>query len=258
MPASRPPGQRRALWGRGEPPRSAGRGTGKTDPSRREGLGLHPTSSDLTSPRLSCPVKPVLNRLALRAWRLPATPHNELPSRYPGLGRRPAGSPPVQAHDRKKPSYCCRKGGPFQGPRVGACLTLGNELSEETHVLTKQETSLGRGDQAESSSWERETETAHPTPSLYEAPSLAIQKGPRLASSFCLLLLPLQAEEVWKSVPRVMHPLGFGIGCFQTSCPQRRKTICSLGLFESTEMGGTRDISPQAIKGEAKADFSVF
>ena len=32
---------------------------------------------------------------------------------------------------------CCRKGDPFQGPKLGSCLTLGNELSEETHVLTK-------------------------------------------------------------------------------------------------------------------------
>ena len=29
---------------------------------------------------------------------------------------------------------CCRKGDPFQGPKLGCCLTLGNELSEETHV----------------------------------------------------------------------------------------------------------------------------
>ena len=29
---------------------------------------------------------------------------------------------------------------PFQGLRVDSCRTLGNELSEETHVLTKQET----------------------------------------------------------------------------------------------------------------------
>ena len=28
---------------------------------------------------------------------------------------------------------------------MGSCLTLGNELSEETHVLTKQEILLGRG-----------------------------------------------------------------------------------------------------------------
>ena len=39
---------------------------------------------------------------------------------------------------------CCRKGDPFQGPKLG-CLTLGNELSEETHVLTKQEILLGKG-----------------------------------------------------------------------------------------------------------------
>ena len=38
----------------------------------------------------------------------------------------------------------------FQGPRVGSCLTLGNELSKETHVLTKQKTLLERGIGAES------------------------------------------------------------------------------------------------------------
>ncbi|XP_067562709.1 uncharacterized protein [Pseudorca crassidens] len=44
-----------------------------------------------------------------------------------------------------------RKGDAFQGPRVGSCLTLGNELSEETHVLIKQETLLGRSAWEESS-----------------------------------------------------------------------------------------------------------
>ena len=43
-----------------------------------------------------------------------------------------------------------RKGDPFQGPRVGSCITLGSELSEETHELTKQELLLGKGAQAES------------------------------------------------------------------------------------------------------------
>ena len=33
---------------------------------------------------------------------------------------------------------CCRKGDTFQGLRVGSCPTLKNELSEETHVLTKK------------------------------------------------------------------------------------------------------------------------
>ena len=46
---------------------------------------------------------------------------------------------------------CCRKGDPFQGPKLGSCLTLRNELSEETHVLTKQEILLGKGPQVESS-----------------------------------------------------------------------------------------------------------
>ena len=35
---------------------------------------------------------------------------------------------------------CCRKGDPFQGLRVGSSLTLRNELSEETSMLTKQQT----------------------------------------------------------------------------------------------------------------------
>ena len=38
-----------------------------------------------------------------------------------------------------------QKGHPFQGLKVDSCLTLGNELSKETHVLTKQETLLGKG-----------------------------------------------------------------------------------------------------------------
>ena len=35
--------------------------------------------------------------------------------------------------------YCCRKRDPFQGLKLGSCLTLGNELSKETHLLAKQE-----------------------------------------------------------------------------------------------------------------------
>ena len=49
-----------------------------------------------------------------------------------------------------RPSACCRKGDPFQGLKLGSCLTLGNELSEETHVLTKQEILLRKGTQVES------------------------------------------------------------------------------------------------------------
>ena len=45
---------------------------------------------------------------------------------------------------------CCRKGDPFQGLKLGSCLTLGNKLSKETHVLTKQDILLGKGTQVES------------------------------------------------------------------------------------------------------------
>ena len=48
-------------------------------------------------------------------------------------------------------SFCCRKGDPFQGLKLGSCLTLRNEFFKETYVLTKQEILLGRGPQAESS-----------------------------------------------------------------------------------------------------------
>ena len=48
-------------------------------------------------------------------------------------------------------AICCRKGDPFQGPKLGSCLTLRNELPEETHVLTKQEILLGKGTRVESS-----------------------------------------------------------------------------------------------------------
>ena len=46
---------------------------------------------------------------------------------------------------------CCRKGDSFQGLKLGFCLTLRNELSEETHALTKQEILLGKGTQVETS-----------------------------------------------------------------------------------------------------------
>ena len=48
-------------------------------------------------------------------------------------------------------TICCRKRDPFQGPKLGSCLTLGNELSAETYVLTKQEILLGKGPRVGSS-----------------------------------------------------------------------------------------------------------
>ena len=67
----------------------------------------------------------------------------------------------VEAGLRFKPlSFCCRKGNSFQGPKLGSCLTLRNELSEETHVLTKQEILLGKGTRVESSSVREPRRTA--------------------------------------------------------------------------------------------------
>ena len=40
--------------------------------------------------------------------------------------------------------WCCRKGDPFEGLRVGSCLTLENELSEETHT-DKAKDFIGKG-----------------------------------------------------------------------------------------------------------------
>ena len=58
--------------------------------------------------------------------------------------------------------FCCRRADPFQGPKLGSCLTLGNELSKETHVLTKQEILLEKGTRVESSRVREPRRTALP------------------------------------------------------------------------------------------------
>ena len=75
----------------------------------------------------------------------------------PGKGQETCPTQIVRASGWSTISSCCRKGDPFQGPKLGSCLTLRNELSEETHVLTKQEVLLGKGAQAESSREPRRT-----------------------------------------------------------------------------------------------------
>ena len=64
-------------------------------------------------------------------------------------GREKNTELPFPSAHIKVTATCCRKGDPFQGLRVGCCLTLGNELSKETHVLPKQETVLGKDTWAE-------------------------------------------------------------------------------------------------------------
>ena len=49
-----------------------------------------------------------------------------------------------------KTKFYCRKRDPFQGLKLGSHLTLGNKLSKETRVLTKQEILLGKGTRVES------------------------------------------------------------------------------------------------------------
>ena len=58
-------------------------------------------------------------------------------------------------------------GNPFQGPKLGSCLILRNELSEETHVLTKQEILSWKGTQVESSRVREPRRTALPRGGFY-------------------------------------------------------------------------------------------
>ena len=59
-------------------------------------------------------------------------------------------------------SFLLQEGGPLPGPETGLLSTLGNELSEETHVLTKQEILLGKGTRVESSRVREPRRTALP------------------------------------------------------------------------------------------------
>ena len=56
---------------------------------------------------------------------------------------------------------CCRKGDPFQGPKLGSCLTLGKELSKEIRA-DKARDFIGRGTQVESSRVREPRRTALP------------------------------------------------------------------------------------------------
>ena len=64
--------------------------------------------------------------------------------------------------DEQKTDKNCCKEDPFQGPELGSCLTFRNELSEETHVLKKQEILLGKGTRVESSRVREPRRTAVP------------------------------------------------------------------------------------------------
>ena len=83
----------------------------------------------------------------------------EIPKPWPQMGQ----SHSYNSSGNSSNNHCCyQKGDPFQSPRAGSCLTLRNELSKETHVLTKQETLLGMGAQAENSGVREPRRTAVP------------------------------------------------------------------------------------------------
>ena len=58
-------------------------------------------------------------------------------------------------------AICCRKRDPLQGPKLGSCLTLGNELSEETRA-DKARDFIGKGTRVESSRIREPRRTALP------------------------------------------------------------------------------------------------
>ena len=75
-------------------------------------------------------------------------------------------------------AICCRKGDLFQRLKLGSRLTLGNELSEETHVLTKQEILLGKGTRVESSRVGEPTLKSTTMPQVIESRKLGINQSP--------------------------------------------------------------------------------
>ena len=84
-----------------------------------------------------------------------------------------------------KVTTCCRKGDPFQGLKLGSCLTLGNELYEETRVLTKQEILLGKGTCVESSRVREPRRTALPRGAKMDASK---RDSGKWMDTWCLLL----------------------------------------------------------------------
>ena len=121
---------------------------------------------------------------------------------------------------KDKACYCCRKGDPFQGPEVGFCLTLENELSEETHVLRKQEILLGKGIRVESSRVREPRRTALPLGwqscgfmviGLVSGVSLANHSDSEsfLVGQALISQDGRQREGFWEVVGRVVSPFDF-------------------------------------------------
>ena len=96
-------------------------------------------------PQTQARVRPALGPALQRLQYVRIRCRNVLTKYHPGVSV-PVDWEHSTIHAPKQ-SFCCSKGDPFQGPKLCSCLTLRNELSEETHVLTKQEILLGKGTQ---------------------------------------------------------------------------------------------------------------
>ena len=102
---------------------------------------------------------------------------------------------------------------PFQGLKLGSCLTLGNQLSEETRVLTKQEVLLGKGTWVESSRVREARRTALPVACSLGFYGDGISFWGVFSQSFCLRVLSGGARLVqprWMPMRRI---LGGGWTC---------------------------------------------
>ena len=75
---------------------------------------------------------------AAAAWSGPLT--GKLAPEYPKW----SGSQSQRRGVPTRVTICCRKVDPFQGLKLGSCLTLGNELSEETRA-DKTRDFIGKG-----------------------------------------------------------------------------------------------------------------
>ena len=99
---------------------------------------------------------------------------------------------------------------------MGSCLTLGNELSEETHVLAKQEILLGKGTRVESSRVREPRRTALPHGSHLGFMVMGLVSGLSLVnhsdSESFLVVCTLfsqdgcQREGFWEEVRYVVSP----------------------------------------------------
>ena len=122
--------------------------------------------------------------------------------------------------------FCCRKEDPFQGLKLGSCLTLGNELSEETHVLAKQEILLGKGTRVESSSVREVRRTALPCGSQSQFLWWWISFQVAFSQPFWLRVLPGGAHLVhlrWMPERRI---LGGGRTCGVSFWPFPNSSGC--------------------------------